>query len=137
MKVLIDTNVLLDVALHRPAFFSASDRVVRWCENHRGRGFIAWHTVSNLYYILRKSLGDEAARGFIATTLDIVEVARVGTAEAKHALHLGLFDYEDALQVTAAVAAAADVIVIRDEADFAASIVKVQSPEAFLASMPA
>lgn len=136
MKVLVDTNVLLDVALQRPAFFSNSDRVLRWCENHGGHGFIAWHTVSNLYYILRKSLGDGAARGFISTTLTIVEVARVGTPEAKHALHLSLFDYEDALQVTAAVAAGVDVIVTRDEADFAGAIVRAQSPEAFLASLP-
>lgn len=136
MKALIDANVLLDVAQRRVPFFAASDRVVRWCEDHPGNGFIAWHTVSNLYYILRKSASDGVARGFISSTLDIMEVARTGTPEAKHALHLGLTDYEDALQVAAALTAGVDVIVTRDGADFAGSIVPVLNPEAFLVGAP-
>jgi predicted nucleic acid-binding protein len=136
MKVLIDTNVLLDVAQKREPFFSASDRVVRWCEDHPGSGFLAWHTVSNLYYVLRKSAGESFARAFIATTLDHLEVAPTGTPEAKHALHLGIGDYEDALQVSVALAAGADVIITRDAADFVGSIIVVRTPEDFLVRAP-
>lgn len=136
MKVLVDTNVLLDVALRRAHFFAASDRVVRWREDHPGRGFVAWHTLSNIYYILRKANGEAPARGFIADTLDHLEVAPTGTPEAKHALHLRTRDYEDALQISAALAAGADAIVTRDPAGFSGSIVPVLTPEAFLASAP-
>lgn len=136
MKVLVDTNVLLDVALRREPFFATSDAVVRWCENHPGGGFVAWHTLSNLYYVLRKAKGEAAARGFMESVLKIFEVAPTGTPAAKQALRLGVTDFEDALQISAALAAGADVIVTRDGADFASSPVLVQMPEVFFAAAP-
>lgn len=80
MKVLIDTNVLLDVAQQRAPHFSGSEQVIKWCEGHPGHGFIAWHSVSNVYFILEKQLNDTAARQYITTMLDIFEVAVTGTS---------------------------------------------------------
>ena len=132
MTALIDSDVLLDVALRRQPFFPASDQVVRWCEDHPGSGFIAWHTVSNIYYILRRTGGDASARGFIATTLARIDVASTGTPEAKHALHLAISDFEDALQISAALAVGADAIVTRNARDYSGTVVPALSPEEFL-----
>jgi predicted nucleic acid-binding protein len=134
MKALVDTNVLLDVALQRAPFVAGSDGVVRWCEANPGHGFVAWHSVSNIYYMLNKQLGGAAARQFIAGMLGIFEVAETGTAAAKFALRLPLADFEDALQSVAAVAAGADVIVTRDKPDYTGSPIPARTPDEFLAS---
>ena len=135
MKLLLDTNVLLDVALERTQFFADSDAVVAWCQHNPGSGLIAWHTVSNVYYLLKSARDNAAARGFIETLLEIFEVSPTGTAAAKQALHLGVSDFEDALQIAAALAGGADVIVTRDRADYTASPLPVQSPGEFLSSL--
>jgi predicted nucleic acid-binding protein len=135
MKALVDTNVLLDVALQRQPFLTDSDTVVKWAQSHPGQGFVAWHSISNIYYIVQKELGDAEARQFIGTLLDIFEVAVTSTASAKHALRLPMRDFEDALQVAAAIAAAADVIVTRDVTDYSGSTVPAQPPAGFLAAL--
>ena len=134
MRVLVDTNVLLDVGLQREGFLADSMQVLRWCANHPGRAFIAWHSLSNVYYIMRKQCGDRVAREFAAILLEDFEIPATGSASAKHALHLPMTDLEDALQVVAAIAAAADVIVTRDVADYRDSTVPARTPAEFLAS---
>ena len=134
MKILVDTNVLLDVAQQRQPFLADSDAVVRWCEVHPGQGFVAWHSISNLYFILRKPLGEVASREFVAMVLEIFEVVATGTASAKLALRLQMGDLEDALQTAAAIEAGADVIVTRDR-DYQAAPIPVQTPGEFLASL--
>ena len=136
MKALIDTNVLLDVALQRAPHLADSDRVIKWCEAHPGHGFIAWHSISNIYFILEKQLDDASARQFITTLLDICEVVETGTASAKHALLLPFEDFEDALQCVAGVAAGVNVIITRDRHDFAGSPIPARHPTDFLALLP-
>ena len=51
MKVLIDTDVLIDVALKRPEFADDSQRVLEWAENKAGEAAVAWHSLSNLAYM--------------------------------------------------------------------------------------
>src|SRR5687768_956578 len=123
MTVLLDTNILLDVALQRPPFLSESDAVICWCKANPGRGFVAWHSISNFYYIASHSrphsLTGSETRTFIAALLDICDIAETGTSDAKLALHLPTSDYEDALQIAAALAVGADYIITRDAADYA------------------
>lgn len=136
MKALIDTNVLLDVAQQRMPHLADSDRVMKWCEANPGHGFIAWHSISNVYYVLRKAIDDASARQFITTLLDLCDVVETGTASAKLALHLSFTDFEDALQTAAAVTAGVDVIITRDKRDYAKSPIPVQSPDEFVATLP-
>lgn len=53
MRVLIDANVLLDVALARPGLHEASEAALSQCGRDENQAFIAWHTLSNVFYILR------------------------------------------------------------------------------------
>lgn len=135
MKILVDTNILLDVALQREPHLVDSDRVLKWCDLHPGHAFIAWHSVSNVYYLLEKQLDDTSAREFVTTMLDVFEVAETNTASAKHALHLPIKDFEDALQTVAAVEAGADVIITRDRHDYSGSPIPARSPGEFLDSL--
>ena len=56
MRVLIDTNILLDVLSNRPEFVDMSSKVWKLCETHRVQGFISALSIANIVYILRKEL---------------------------------------------------------------------------------
>jgi predicted nucleic acid-binding protein len=75
MKVLIDTDVLIDVALEREEFFDDSNRVLEWIESGAGHGSVAWHSLSNLAYMMTD------ARGFIRDLLQFVDIAPSGVGE--------------------------------------------------------
>jgi predicted nucleic acid-binding protein len=136
MKVLLDTDVLLDVALARLPHVVASEAMLDWCEAHPGSTWVAWHSLSNLFYFLRRDHGAAVARRFIQELLEYAEVVPTGTADAKHALALPMADFEDALQTAAAIHGGADVIVTRNLAHFGGSPIPARSPADFLAIAP-
>jgi len=132
MRVFIDTNILLDVFLNRPGKHE-SLQVLQACVQPGNEGWIAWHTLSNGFYIVRREskLLSEAKR-FISELLQWCEVATVGTASALEAEKMNLSDIEDAMQIAAAAACQADVIVTRNKPDFVTSTIPVMIPEEFV-----
>ncbi len=130
--MLVDTNVILDVALRRPGLFDGSQRALVRCEAEGCELRIAWHTVANLFYILRKDRGGEKTVEFLRDLPAAFEVAPVAHTDALRALASGLRDLEDALQVSAAEACSADVILTRNKADFGTPAgISVLTPEEF------
>lgn len=132
MKILVDTNVFLDVLMARPQWQATSRQVLDWCDTHPGNAWIAWHTLSNLYYIGTKSVGAAAAQLQISQILDVFEVAMSDTNGARKALELGMPDFEYALQAVSAQCCAADAIVSRNVKDFQSSPVKALTPAQFV-----
>ena len=126
MRALVDSDVLLDVALARAPFSSDSAAVLRWAEAG-GEAAVAWHSLSNCAYLLKSG-----GRPFIERLLRLVEVAPVGTTEARRALRLPMPDLEDAFQSAAALAWSADVIVTRNLDDYRHSPVPAVAPAEFL-----
>lgn len=127
MKVLFDTDVLLDVALRRPEFFADSARVLSWAEANPGDAAVAWHTLSNLFYLVGPD-----GRDFIRDLLEFVEVASVGTEDMRAALGFPMKDLEDAMQASAALAFAARHIITRNLVDYRQSPVPAIKPAGFL-----
>ncbi|MCL4489169.1 MAG: PIN domain-containing protein [Chloroflexi bacterium] len=127
MKVLLDTDVLLDVALFRREFYEASARVLEWAEAEPGQAGVAWHSLSNLAYLVRPD-----ARPFLRELLQFVEVAPVSTESARLALEMSLGDFEDALQVASAIAFGATFLVTRNLAHYKRSPLPAFSPAQFL-----
>ena len=132
MRALVDTNVFLDVLLARKDLADESQEVLDWFEGRPGDGWIAWHTLSNLYYVGWKTAGREKALAAIDEILGVFEVCPVSSTEARRARNLGMADFEDALQVSAAAAARVEYIVTRNTRDFRKSPVKAITPRAFL-----
>ncbi|MDZ7764754.1 MAG: PIN domain-containing protein [Melioribacteraceae bacterium] len=132
MTLLIDTDILLDIALQRTTFYESSAEVVDLIENKDLTGFVAWHTLSNFYYIAASGSGKEKAQEFIHELLDFVNVAKTGTDSAKKALRLNVPDFEDALQISAVLACNADFIITRNFKHYKNSPIKALTPEAFL-----
>lgn len=131
MKILIDTNVLLDVLLRRDPFFADSARVLDWAELNPRQAAVAWHTISNVAYLAKQD-----ARGFLVDLLDFVDVVAAGTAAVRHALAMPARDLEDALQAAAAITFGAEYVVTRDVADYKRLPVRVLTPAAFAAELP-
>ena len=134
MRLLIDINVLLDVAVARPGA-TASARVLAMC-GRQHEAWLAWHSIATLAYLIDRQTSQVDSRDFIRGLLGWADVARTGRPEALAALDLERGDFEDAFQVAAAVSCGAQLIVTRNERDFKRSPVQALGPEAFLRRYP-
>jgi predicted nucleic acid-binding protein len=132
MTVLIDTNVLLDLALKREPWFKDVVSVLRRCRASH-LSFIAWHTLPTLYYVmLRNKVAETDVRHFCR---DLVSWVRVASAQHSHVLNAFAFsmaDFEDALQASVAESVSADWVLTRNTKDFEGSPVPAISPTQFL-----
>lgn len=127
MKILIDCDVLLDVALKREPFVEHSAMVLDWAEGHPGNAAVAWHTVSNLIYLCKSD-----AVPFVSELIEFVEIPGADTEAMRFALETGMKDVEDAMQVAVADCFDAQVIVTRNLKDYEKSPIKALTPESIL-----
>lgn len=128
MRILIDSDVLLDVALAREPHLQDSVAVLKWVQAG-GEAAVAWHSLTHCSCLLK------GGRPFLDKLLKLVEVASVGTADARIAMGLPMVDVEDAFQSAAALAWKADFIVTRNLPDYRKSPVPAIAPAAFLKSV--
>jgi predicted nucleic acid-binding protein len=127
VRVLIDADVLLDVALNREPFVRDSRQVLDWAESEPRQAAVAWHSLSNIFYLTGPS-----AREFIKDLVRFVEVAPTGTKEVQQAIAFPMPDFEDALQSAAALAFDALFVVTRNAKDYRGSPVPAISPARFI-----
>ncbi len=137
MKVLFDTNVILDVLLEREPHIDAAAKLFALVDNGRINGCICATTATTIYYIAAKSFGARRARDQVHGLLGLFEVAPVGKDVLDGALDVDFSDYEDAVLHEAARAAGATVIVTRDRDDFANAAIPVLDPIELLAVVAA
>lgn len=135
-KLLVDTNVVLDVVLVRDAWLEGSTGILKAITTGRAAGFVAGHGLTTIYYLLARLNGRTAAATAIGDLLQICEVVPLTTADFQRALALGLNDFEDAVTAAAALAIDADYLVTRNEKDFRNIPVVARSPAALLPILP-
>lgn len=128
MRYFIDTDIVIDVGLDRQPHSRLSGKLLDSILHGKGEGYIAWHTISNIYYILSSNKNESLIREFIDDLNSFLTVVKTGNADIKFALKLALKDFEDSLQVAAAVRCGADVIVTRNLKHYKASPIPVASP---------
>ncbi|EDY22395.1 PIN domain protein [Chthoniobacter flavus Ellin428] len=136
MRVFLDTNIVLDVLLNRPAFIVDSEAVILRCESIGHPMFIAWHGLATVYYLLKRGRTESEALIELDKLLSWVCVADCSDADARTARALSFTDFEDALQAVSAAASAADLIVTRNIADFSRSKVPAVTPQELLQRLP-
>lgn len=132
MKVLIDTNVILDVLCARKEFAEASSKVWKYCEINQIDGSISALSVPNIVYILRKELNPEKTQQVIDRLFLIFSVVDLRSDDLRKAGKMKALDYEDALQMVCADRINADFIVTRNIRDFAGSKVPAIKPSELL-----
>lgn len=132
MKVLLDTNVILDIVLERHPFDQAAIALLQATRENDSVLFVTATTITDLYYVARKAKGHTIAVNFIVDLLEFVDVAGVDKEVITCALRSHILDFEDAIQESAARMQNIDVIVTRNVVDFTQSLVEIHSPESFL-----
>jgi predicted nucleic acid-binding protein len=132
MRIVLDTNVILDVALSRKPFVDASAGVLRWAERNRHGAGLVPHSLATVYYLIRDALSEKESREWMSDLLRNFTLAPFDNEAALRAVISPLPDYEDALIAEAAVSFHANRIVTRDLKDFRKSPVPAVTPEAFL-----
>ena len=133
MRILIDTNVLIDFMMGRAPHFENADKIIKMCAKHKVQGAIAAHSIPNIFYILRKDLPEQERRAVLLSLCTILTVEGIDSAKLITALKNSEFsDLEDCLQSECAKKVRADYIVTRNLKDFTTSEVRAVSPEKFL-----
>jgi len=130
--LLIDTDILIDVALDRRPHAAAAAELLDALERRRATGFVAWHTVANFHYLVVSKQGSSATKAFLLDLLRFVQVAPTSTDSVRYAAGLPMRDFEDALQVAAAVACGANTIATRNVRDYAQAPVRATTPTILL-----
>lgn len=130
-RVLYDCDVILDVLLAREPFYQASLQALDAAGLDTAEGWISAHAVTNLFYILRKQIGGEAARAAIGILLTKLSVAPVDFAVIQDALASPLSDFEDAVTEAAGRRSSVDEIVTRNTSDYAGAELPVTHPDQF------
>lgn len=132
-KVFLDTNVVVDLLDKREPFCEDAVRLFTLAYKKKVELFISALTYSTAAYLLRKH-GKEEVRLLLGNLRRLSEVAKIGESEVDDALSSAFEDFEDALQYYSAVSKKVDVIVTRNQKDFANSKIPVLSPNEFLQS---
>lgn len=135
MKVLIDTDVIIDFFMNRQPFVVQAAAL--WQANRSGQfeGFVAAITPINLFYIGRKALGANQARQAVQDLLAEFKVCEVNQSVLESALLLAISDFEDAVQHESASGCGLDTIVTRNLNDYKGATLPVLSPTAFLSQL--
>lgn len=128
MTVLLDTNILVDVALERQPHFEASQQVLLLVEQGQIEGYISASTFGDLYYIIRRSRGREWTTDFINWLVTYCQIATVNEAVIRMALTSNFRDFEDAIQYATAVINQLDAIVTRNPQDFPVTTPRILTP---------
>jgi len=137
MRVLLDTNVVLDVLLERSDWLADADII--WQASRAGRvwSYVSASSITDLFYISRKLAGRDRARQIVRRCLDVLGIIGVTRDHLEAAYDLETGDFEDDLQTVCALAVPLDVIVTRNPAHFSSSAIPVWTPRQLIAHLTA
>ena len=129
MKVMVDTNVVLDLLLDRTPHATNAAQIFSLIECNVIAGCLGSTTLTTVHYLATKAVGSQKALQEIRKLLRLFEVAPVNRAVLEAALAAeGFRDFEDAVLHEAARQADADALVTRNESDFRKAVLTVYEP---------
>ena len=133
MVLLIDTNIIIDVAANREPFTEKSLNVIELCANSKVTGYLSSRSFCDIFYILRKDMSVELRKDFIKEIRKYLNTAIITDEIIDKALNNNdITDFEDAIQYACAESIGADYIVTRNIKDFGNGPVKAVTPEDLL-----
>ena len=132
-KIFFDLNIILDVLQNREPFYEASAQLLAYAETGKVQGFIAPHSLTTLFYLVSKDQSAAKARATITNLLQFLSVAKIDQSTIEQAMSLSYRDFEDAVQMIAAVQCKADYFVTRNPKDFQPPMLIIIQPSELLA----
>ena len=135
MQILLDTNVILDLLLKRSKWLAAAEAI--WEAHVVGTVsiFLSASSVTDIYYLVRKQAGLEAARVAIPFCLNEFEIISVDKNKLRNAFTLLGSDFEDDLQTVCAAFVGLDAIITRDKSGFHTDLISVKTPNELIAEL--
>ncbi|HLP45303.1 MAG TPA: PIN domain-containing protein [Candidatus Kapabacteria bacterium] len=135
-KVFVDTNIILDIFLKRDPFFNNSQKTVLECVENDLIPHISGSSVTDLFYICKKSgMKEEIILDNLKELLEAFEVVIIDKSSILNAISSEIKDFEDAVQIMACQKEKINLIITRNKKDFKTDKIQVQTPEEFLASI--
>lgn len=128
MRILFDTNVVLDVILSRKPHEEEATLLLNRVTAKRIEGLLCATTLTTVDYLVARAVGRSAARKAVSTLLGMFSVAPVDHRVLAAAFLLDFQDYEDAVLHEAADQAGAEGIVTRDPKGFSRGTLRVYDP---------
>ena len=129
LRVLFDTNVVLDGLLDRVPFVEDAALLIDAVVRHEITGILCATTLTTVDYIIGRERTAAVARNTICQLLEVYEMAPVGRRELERASASSFSDFEDAVLHAAAHTASANAIVTRNTSDFSAATIPVYTPK--------
>ena len=127
-RIFLDTNVVLDLIDHKRREHQSALALEQVIEKHQVKILCAWHSLAIIEHIGRKTFGPQQIHDLFKGLLNSFVIPKTGTKDALRAFQYLDKDYEDALQIAAAVAGSADIIITNDRAGFTKSPIPVITP---------
>ena len=128
MKILFDTNIILDVFLNRKPFEATAICLFSAVENKVIQGYLCSTTITTLDYLLSKSIGSVNSKHAIVSVLDLFNITEVNYRTLKAAVDSDFSDFEDAVLYQAGVQVGVDGFVTRNIKDFALAERSIYTP---------
>jgi len=133
MRVLFDTNVVLDLLLNRDEFVDDASILISKVDTNEIDGFLCATTITTIHYLLEKSLNATQAAKHIKTLLNMFDIAPVSNETLEKALNPKFTDYEDSVLHEAALAVDVNSIVTRDYPGFKNATIPAYTPKELVA----
>lgn len=133
-KLLIDINVILDVALAREPHLVSSQNILSYIERKKTLGYISAISCSTIYYLIQKEDNRKKALSYIQDLLKLLSVVEVNKKTLERGLELEAEDFEDNIQIACAETCQANYIITRNPDDYKNSPVPTISPAEYLAT---
>ncbi len=135
MKILFDTNIILDVLLEREPFSREASFLLSRVERSEISGYLCATTITTIHYLISEALGSQAALRHIQSLLALFIIAPVNHQVLEKAAMLNFRDFENAVLHEAACQAGIESIVTRNTVDFKQSTLPVFAPEDLVAAL--
>ncbi|MBR5913108.1 MAG: PIN domain-containing protein [Selenomonadaceae bacterium] len=133
MVLLIDANVVIDYIMIRKPQYDDAIKLIDYCRKFKVKTYVAFHSVSIIWYILRKNFPPQERRPILLSITDLLTVTAAPHESVVDAINSEDFpDFEDCLQEKCALEVDADYIVTGNVKDFETSQVKAVTPAEML-----
>jgi len=132
MKVLFDTNVVLDLLLDREPFSLEAEILFSKVERKEIHGYLCATTITTIHYLLSKSLSAKELLSTLSSLFELFNIAMVDRKVLVAALKVNDVDFKDSVLYTSAYLSGVDVIITRDEKGFNKSNIPVYTPKEFI-----
>ena len=131
-KILIDTNVALDILLNRHPSYTNAAVIFYMTRQKTIESYISASAITDIFYLAQKDLGKKSTKELLKDMLQVFKPAAVTDSHIYQALDLDWDDFEDSVQYIVSESFLADYIVTRNIKDYIAGSIPAVTPEQFL-----